>query len=194
MLDAARTALPTASFEQGDAATWEPPRPPDVLFSNATLHWVRDHATLFPRLASQLAPGGWLAVQMPANFDAPSHSLLRDIASQPGFEPAAAALLHDVVQPAAWYLDTLSALLDDLDVWETTYHQVLDGGDPVLSWTRGSALRPALDALEPEAADEFEAAYAEALRAAYPQRRDGRTVLPFRRLFLVGHRDSGVLP
>ena len=64
----------------------------------------------------------------------------------------------------------------------------LTGVDPVLRWVSGTFLRPVLARLSPGDADEFTAEYADALRAAYPARADGTTVLPFRRVFAVGHR------
>jgi trans-aconitate 2-methyltransferase len=65
---------------------------------------------------------------------------------------------------------------------------VLEGADPVLEWVRGTTLLPVLAALGGAAGDEaraFTAEYAEALRSAYPPEPDGRTLFPFRRLFLV---------
>jgi trans-aconitate 2-methyltransferase len=74
------------------------------------------------------------------------------------------------------------------DVWETTYLHVLTGEDPVLRWVSGTVLRPVLARLSPADAEELTAEYAAALRTAYPARPDGTTVLPFRRVFAVGHR------
>ncbi|MER3419403.1 MAG: hypothetical protein C4290_02255 [Chloroflexota bacterium] len=39
------------------------PEPVDAIFSNATFHWIRDHAALFANLARLLRPGGWLVAQ-----------------------------------------------------------------------------------------------------------------------------------
>lgn len=78
MLDAAREALPGATFVKADVATWTPEAPVDLLFANAVLQWVPDHDRLLPRLAGLLAPGGSLAVQMPDNLDEPSHARMRD--------------------------------------------------------------------------------------------------------------------
>ena len=75
MLERARSALPDVQWEFADLATWAPATPPDLLVSNAALHWLDDHATLFPRLLSHLRPDGVLAVQMPAQHLAPSHQL-----------------------------------------------------------------------------------------------------------------------
>src|SRR6185437_12843528 len=81
MLAKAREAAPGARFMQGDFATWTPDAPPDLIYSNAALHWVTDHETLFPRLVSLLAPGGVLAVQMPAMHDAPLRRLQLEVAA-----------------------------------------------------------------------------------------------------------------
>ena len=85
MLDRARRALPEARFEQADIRHWTPAEAPELIFSNAALHWLDDHPALFPRLLSLLAPGGVLAVQMPGNFDAPSHRLIRELAAAPAW-------------------------------------------------------------------------------------------------------------
>ncbi|TNE35817.1 MAG: hypothetical protein EP348_08190 [Alphaproteobacteria bacterium] len=55
----------------------------------------------------------------------------------------------------------------------------------MLEWTRGSALRPFLQVLDKDEVAEFEAEYAERLVEAYPERRDGSTLYPFSRLFIV---------
>jgi trans-aconitate 2-methyltransferase len=75
-----------------------------------------------------------------------------------------------------------------VDIWETVYLHVLDGDDPVLRWTRSTALRPVMDALNEKNFAAFEAAYAARLREAYPRRSDGRTLFRFRRLFMVARR------
>ncbi len=72
------------------------------------------------------------------------------------------------------------------DAWETTYVHVLSGPDPVLEWTRGTALRPVLATLPDDATRaEFEASYGELLATAYPAGPHG-TFLPYRRIFCVG--------
>ncbi|MHB8505759.1 MAG: methyltransferase domain-containing protein [Acidimicrobiales bacterium] len=170
---------PRLSFVLADIRDWEPPEPPDVVIANAVLQWVPGHEELIARLAARLAPGGALALQVPGNFDQPSHTLLRQLAP-PG-------LLRDapVLDPAG-YLRLLQGAGLVADVWETTYLHVLAGPDPVLEWVRGTALRPVLDALDAGAAAELEAEYAARLRAAHPADASGMTVLPFRRVFAVG--------
>jgi trans-aconitate 2-methyltransferase len=192
MLAAARPrAIPgRLHFEPGDAGRFQPAAPVDVLISNATLHWLPDHERLIPRLAGCVGRGGTLAIQMPGNFDAPSHTLMRAVAADGPWAQALAAVLRpDPVQPLAFYAETLLGLGFSVDAWETTYLHVLHGADPVLAWVRGTALRPVLGALGPDQAAAFVARYAERLRAAYPAGPAG-TLFPFRRVFFVARRTS----
>lgn len=188
---AARVAVPgRVEFVQGDVRTWEPEGAVDVVLSNAVLHWVPGHPALMTRWAGRLVPGGWLAVQVPGNFRAPTHRLLAELCGSPRWAGrlADAAPRPDAVLEPAGYLDVLTAAGLSADVWETTYLHVLRGEDPVLDWVRGSVLRPALGRLPDADARALTAEYAAALLDAYPRRDDGTTVLPFRRIFAVGQR------
>lgn len=189
MLGEAGADTARLAWVRADIAAWEPDRPLEVVFSNAALHWLDDHGALFPRLMGMLAPGGWLAVQMPRNHRAPSHTEMVAAAGSGPWAAALAPLLRpDPVADPAFYYDLLAPLAAELDIWETEYLQVLEGDDPVVEWTRGTALKPLLDALDGPARDGFLADYTTRIRAAYPRRRDGRTLFPFRRLFLLARR------
>jgi trans-aconitate 2-methyltransferase len=190
---AARSAVPgRVSFAFGDVRDWAPDGSVDVLVSNAVLHWVPGHAELLARWAGWLAPGGWLAVQVPGNFRAPTHALLAEISRSPRWaaQVGDAAPRPDAVLEPTGYLDVLTAAGLAADVWETTYLHVLGGEDPVLAWVRSTVLRPVLAGLGDDDAAALTAEYGEALRRAYPPRPDGTTVLPFRRIFAVGSRPS----
>lgn len=169
----------------------------DVLVTNATLQWVPTHLRLIPTWVAALGPGGTFAMQVPANFDAPSHRLMREVAARhpraeelgPGLDRARAAALPE----------TYAALLLDLglavDVWQTTYLQVLAAEEaaahPVLEWVRGTGLRPVLGVLTDEAdLAAFLADYEAELERAYPRRGFG-VLFPFTRTFAVGQRPAG---
>jgi trans-aconitate 2-methyltransferase len=176
------------AWEQADLASWRPPRPADVIFSNAALHWLPDHQQLFPALLSALAPGGVLAVQMPRNFAAPSHTAIAEAARSGPWRARLEPLLRPVpVAEPAVYFDLLAPRAAAIDIWETEYVHVLEGDDPVKEWTKATWLRPLLDALAEPDRSRFEACYAELVARAYPRRPDGRTLLPFRRLFIVAY-------
>lgn len=171
---------------QADIGRWRAPAPVDLIYSNAALHWLPDHTALFPALLEQLAPGGVLAVQMPRNFGAPSHTLIHETARNGPWRDRLAPLIGPppVAEPA-WYIAQLAPRVAALDVWETEYQQILSGPDPVKEYTKGTWLMRFLQVLPPDEAAALEADYAERVRAAYPPLADGRTVFPFRRLFIV---------
>jgi trans-aconitate 2-methyltransferase len=179
---------PRLRFELGDVRDWQPDRPPDVIVSNALLQWVPEHERLLTRWAGQLAPGGWIAFAVPANFDQPSHTLMRNLAASAYWRRFldAVEFNRQSADPLA-YLDLLAKAGCAVDAWETTYLHVLDGEDAVLRWYEGTGLRPVLAALEPDQAAEFRAEYGALLRESYPRRPYG-TVLPFRRVFVVARR------
>ncbi|RBY84210.1 methyltransferase domain-containing protein [Blastococcus sp. TF02A-26] len=175
-------------FVAGDVREWRPAGPVDVLVTNAVLHWVPGHEELLGRWAQQLAPGGWLALQVPGNHAAPTHRLLAELCTDERLAGAAPPP-RPVLDPAG-YLAVLEAAGLRAEAWETTYLHVLSGPDPALGWVRSTVLRPVLARLDDGEAAELTAAYAAALRLAYPPRADGTTVLPFRRVFAVGRRDG----
>lgn len=186
MLAVAAREAPEISWERADLASWVPPAPADLIYSNATLHWVGNHDRLFPALFSALTPGGVLAVQMPNNFSAPSHTAMAEAARGGPWRAKLDPLLRPppVAEPV-FYFDLLAPRADEIDIWETEYLQVLKGEHPVKEWSKGTALKPLLDALNETERNSFEARYADLIARAYPRRSDGRTLFPFRRLFIV---------
>lgn len=189
MVAAAREEGDGLRYEVLDAAAWEPDAPVDVVFSNAMLQWLPGHLDLLPRWLAALAPRGRLAFQVPANFGAPHHLLLREFCAAPAWRARLLGISerHEAVHSPGRYADALAAAGARPDVWETTYLHRLTGPDPVLTWTAGTALRPVLQALDedPGAREAFLAEYGAALRAAYPPDSRGVTTLPFRRIFAV---------
>lgn len=190
MLEEARRTLPGVTFVEADLAAWEPDAAPDLIFANAVLQWLPDHARLLPRLAGFLAPGGCLAVQMPDNLDEPSHRLMREVAQEAPFREALAGAagarttLGSFQDYDAW----LSRAGCTVDLWRTAYVHPLQGHRGIVEWVRSTGLRPFLAPLDPEQRAEYLARYEAALREAYPAQEDGRVLLPFPRLFIVARR------
>lgn len=185
MIERARKALPDVRFVEGDLREWSPHAAVDVVFSNATLQWVEDHAAVFRRLLGWLAPGGTLAVQMPANFDQPSHVLMRELAASPRWKEAVGGVLRESPVAAPQEYWRMLAPYGEVDIWTTEYLQVLEGENPVTEWVRGTGLRPVLDRLDENAAAAFVTEYSRMVGRAYPHQDDGSTLFPFRRLFIV---------
>ncbi|HXV26093.1 MAG TPA: methyltransferase domain-containing protein [Alphaproteobacteria bacterium] len=190
MLERARSLGGEVEWIRMDIAKWSPGRPFDLIYSNAALHWLDAHEILFPRLLHRLATGGVLAVQMPRNFGAPSHRLMREVAEEaPWRERLRPALRPEPVLPAERYYDLLAPIGSEVDLWESEYIHVLEGETPVLDWVKGTGLRPLLDLLTDQAERaEFIDRYQAKLAQTYPRRADGRTLFPFKRFFLIARR------
>lgn len=188
MLERARASHPDLTFEEADIAHWTPASRPDLIYSNATLHWLDHHEALFPRLLRLLPEGGVLAVQMPDNSREPSHLVVQHVVDDGPWAERASPLLRraPVARPAV-YRQWLGeeAILDQ---WETIYHHELRGEDPVLEWVMGTLLRPILRVLTEAERVAFLDRVAEGYRQYYPSESDGTTILPFRRQFLIAVR------
>jgi trans-aconitate 2-methyltransferase len=171
---------------EADMTQWTPDEAPALIFSNAALHWLPDHARLLPGLARHLLPGGVLAVQMPRQYFAPSHRFLRDIA---------AALFPDrfdihfdpPVKTAVEYWEMLQPL-GTVEAWETDYVQHLGPAKdmhPVRAFTQSTAMRPFVEKMTEGEQAAFVSAYDKALASAYPLLEDGSALMAFRRVFFV---------
>jgi trans-aconitate 2-methyltransferase len=190
MLAAARQAYPAEQWLLADAATWQADRPFELVFSNAALQWLPDHARLFPQLFAQVAPGGALAVQMPAHYQSPLHHVTLEVAQDSAWrhlmDGPGRALTRET---PAFYYAVLQPLAAQLDIWETEYYHVVDSPQAIVTWFRGTGLRPFLEALETdEQRQRFEQLVLEGYTRAYPRQADGRVLFPFRRLFMVAYR------
>jgi trans-aconitate 2-methyltransferase len=180
----------------GDVRDFRPGPDVDVLVSNATLQWVPGHDRLLTEWAACLPAGAWIAVQVPGNFDAPSHRALRDVAAGPAYADTVAPLLRtDPVDDPLGYTALLADAGCAVDAWESTYvHRLPDDGTehPVLRWMDGTALRPVRAAVDEAAFAAFRAELQARLAAAYPVRH-GVVSFPFRRIFVVA-RTAAVPP
>lgn len=171
-------------FERGDVRDWRPGPDVDVLVTNAALQWVPEHRDLLRLWVRGLPAGAWIAMQVPGNFDAPSHRLLYQLAERYGIRDALREAPVD--DPEAYGKLLLEAGVT-VDAWETTYLHLLpeEPEHPVLRWMEGTALRPVKTALDENAWQSFRADLARELTAAYPAAY-GYVAFPFRRIFAVG--------
>ncbi|SNY05728.1 trans-aconitate 2-methyltransferase [Pseudomonas sp. LAMO17WK12:I6] len=191
MIDAALKRLPQLQFEVAEIDSWGDQGPFDVIFANAVLQWVPDHATLLSALAAKLSDGGSLAIQMPDNLNEPSHRLMREVAANGPWAAklAGAAGQRTDMASASDYFSMLRLHCSRVDVWRTTYHHQLSGGAAgVVEWFKGSGLIPFLSPLTEEERAQYLQQYLAAVAEAYPALPDGSVLLPFPRLFIVATR------
>ncbi|MFO0651233.1 MAG: trans-aconitate 2-methyltransferase [Polyangiales bacterium] len=192
MIEAAQRALPRARWMLGDIDAWARDEEDayDLVFANASMQWVDDHATAFPAVIERVARGGALAVQMPANHDAPAHAAMRELAASPRWRARFETPVRSwAVRATADYYDLLAPRATAVDLWDVEYMHVMPDHRAIVEWYRGTGLRPFLDRLadEPERA-RFTDEYLALLERAYPRSVDGRVLLPFRRRFVIAYR------
>jgi len=190
MLERARAAHVNARFEAGDFETWTPREAPDLIYANAALHWAAEPLTVAMRLFQAVAPGGALALQVPQNFDKPSHVEIRAAAQDGPWAEKLVGVFQPLLLAAQDYARALAPLGATLDVWSTAYLHILDGDDAVLKWISGSALHPYLARLNASERAGFEANLRARLKGAYPPESDGRTYFPFHRLFVIAAKGA----
>ena len=193
MIAAARKRLPKLHFELTDLARWIAINAAgvDLILANAVLHWVPDHAALFPALIAKLAPRGTLAVQLPDNLDEPAQRSMREVAEAGPWSRklAGTAAMRAPIASAERYYTLLRPSCAAVDIWRTTYYHVLSGGErAIVEWFKGSGLRPFLAPLEESEREAYLALYTAAVKSDYPPRSDGTVLLPFPRLFIVATR------
>lgn len=192
MIAAARQKYPSQDWLVANAADWQPREAFDLIFSNAMLHWLRDHRAVCRRWmsADHLAAGGALAVQIPAHYDSPLHAAIVEVSRDPAWSAATESARNALTKhPPLFYYDALQDLASRVDLWETTYHHVVDGPEAIVEWFRGTGLRPFLECLSSEEyRRRFEAMLLERYSQSYPRRPDGKVLFPFRRIFFVAYR------
>jgi trans-aconitate 2-methyltransferase len=184
MIDVASREQPQHRWIASDIVQWasEEREQFDIVFSNAALQWVPDHAALYPRLFARVGAGGAFAVQIPSNFNSPPHRMMREIAS-PQMD-----VKEWHAHPPGFYYDLLAPLAARVDMWETEYHHVLPNAEAIVEWYKGTGLRPFLEILETDSdRAQFLAEYLKRIREAYPVRPDGNVLFPFRRLFVIAY-------
>jgi trans-aconitate 2-methyltransferase len=177
-------------FAVQDLRDWRPGPDVDVVVSNAALQWVPGHEELLAVWAAALPAGAVVAVQVPGNWDAPSHRALRAIAADgPWRDRVAVGTAPRSVPSAEEYARLLIPSGFAVDAWETTYVHLLPSAGPehpVLRWMDGTALRPVRAALPDEEWAEFRRRLGSRLAEVYPVV-EGLVPFPFRRIFVVAH-------
>ena len=191
MLAQAKAKHPEWQWVLCDIESWKPEPAVDLIFSNAALHWVPGHATLFRSLISGVAPGGALAAQMPNNFHSAAHSVMQEVAASgdPRWSKALATAAGTfAVQPATFYYDVLRKNAGRLDIWETEYQHVMDGPKAVFDWIRSTGMRPYLYRLaDDDQRRLFQEMCLEGIQEAYRPNDQGKVLFPFRRMFIVAY-------
>ena len=189
MIQQARERQLHVEWVQGDIATWTPETARDVLFANASLQWLPNHATLLQRLVSLLAPGGVLAIQFPFHHRSPLQQVVLEASRDPRWHDAMANARDALTwHDSEYYYDALADRCAHIDLWETEYFHVMDSHQSILDFIRGSGLRPFVQALNSDKdTAEFESLILQGYRRHYKTQNDNKILFPFRRQFILAN-------
>lgn len=183
MIEKAKSKYPTLKFELCDAL--ELVGKYDLLFSNACLQWIPNHAALIPALMSKLNEKGILAVQIPMNSEEPLFQIIREVASERKWGLRDVKLQpNETLTPTA-YFNILTACASSFEMWESRYYHNLPDHQALVDWVKGTRIRPYLDCLDEAHGVAFENEIMERAKAAYPILDSGEVVLGFRRFFFT---------
>ncbi|MCF6766059.1 methyltransferase domain-containing protein [Thiotrichales bacterium 19S3-7] len=196
MIKKAQQSYPNISFLEGDIASFSPNNKIDCFIANASLQWLDNHESLFPNLFNTLIPGGIFAIQMPNNFHNPTHQVIVKLLQRHSnwnfiLERLRYGTLNKPFYNLIDYYDLLTnARVKSLACWETEYFQEMSDYPAIFNWVKGTALTPVLSAMKAQEKAEFEQAYISAITNAYPKQVNGKILLPFKRLFMVGMKST----
>lgn len=188
MIKTARRAHPELEFQQCDVSTQldSLPRDFDLVFSNACIQWVPDHARLLPGLMSLLNPGGLLAVQVPINFQEPIHQIIARTVEREEWRERIPyhRSFHTLSQES--YFGLLAKHAKDFTLWETIYMHRMPSHQAIMDWYSSTGLRPYLDAaVDEEARQGFYNQVFQQVQEAYPVQENGEIIFRFPRLFFI---------
>jgi trans-aconitate 2-methyltransferase len=173
-------------FELGEIEGYRPAAPLDLLLSNAALQWVAHHEKVFPRLLGFVRPGGQLAIQVPFNFDHPSHVLAAKIAREMFPEAFATPAREPSTLPVERYAEILYAngFAEHIARVEVYGHPLPSGND-VVEWTKGTTLTAYQARLSDTQFAALVSAYRRALVGIIGE---GPYFYPFKRILLWGRK------
>lgn len=190
MIKKAKQDYPDQEWIVADALTYEPENAYDIVFSNAAVQWMPDHAELLNRFHGMLSNNGIIAVQVPLFWDMPLGRIINGVAKDGRWNTRTEGVsdlftIHDY----SFYYDHLSALFNSIEMWETQYFHVLNSHSSILEMMRSTGLRPYLDRLDNESEiEQFEKEVINGVENTYLKQKNGKVLLPFRRLFFIGYK------
>ena len=180
-------SVPGLSFEKGNIDTWSSPNTYDVIFTNAALQWSTNHPDLFARLKKSLKPGGQLAVQMPMNFDYPTHTLAAKMSTE---EPWISLLKGEkyekqnvMLTPEEYATLLFNLGFKDQKVFLRVYGHILLSRDGVVEWVKGTLLTHFKSRLSESDYEKFLTEYRERLAKELPDQKP--FFYPFKRILMI---------
>ena len=190
MIRKAKQDYPNQEWIVADALTYKPEIKYDIIFSNAVIQWIPNHVRLLTKFHEILSNNGMLAIQIPLFWDMPLGKIIDNTARDDRWRTKTESVsnlftIHDY----SFYYDQLSELFNSIEMWETHYMHILNSHIAILEMMRSTGLKPYLERLDDESEKkEFEVEVLKKIRNAYTMQKNGKVLLPFKRLFFIGYK------
>lgn len=159
----------------------------DVVFSNACIQWLPNHRKLLPKLMILLKPNGILAIQIPIQCEHPVHNIINELVNTTKWNNKITPRQYNNLTTEE-YFDVLSDISNDFEIWETTYCHRMPSYESIIEWYKGTGLRPYLEQLSKDDADEFVNDVYNKLKQRYKIQKNGEILFCFPRLFFIARK------
>jgi trans-aconitate 2-methyltransferase len=190
MISKARSTYPASRWILADAAEWRSGDTYDLVFSNATLHWIADQEKALGNLFAQVAEEGALAAQVPCNTESPLFKALVSVSESAEWNQVMAGCSAQIFyRDELFYYGLLSRLSARIEMWITTYLHVMESHQDLIDWYSSTGMKMYLERIGSDVKRrEFTSQVLEACKAHYPRQQNGRILFPFRRIFFVAYK------
>ena len=190
MIESAQSNYPDMEWRVEDVTKMKTEEKYDIIFSNATIQWIKDQEKLINDLVKMLKDKGDLAIQVPQYGNMPvSHAIERVSLNKRWEEQTSPANKDFTFHSSDYYYNILSGKLKSITMWKTSYFHIMPSHQNIVEMIKSTGMRTFLDRLDTrEEKIEFEKDVLKEITNAYPAPKDGHVLFPFERLFFVGYK------
>ncbi|MBN2350672.1 MAG: methyltransferase domain-containing protein [Bacteroidales bacterium] len=190
MIEKAKHDFPNQEWRILDAGNDKIDEKFDILFSNATIQWIPNHADLLRRFYNLLSDKGLIAIQLPLFWDMPlGKSIVRIAENNRWSDQTKGVTELFTIHNSSFYYEQLSELYHLIEIWESNYFHILNSHMSILEMIRSTGLRPYLNKIKKNTDKiDFEAAVLQEIEKDYPLQKNGNVLFPFKRLFFIAKK------
>jgi trans-aconitate 2-methyltransferase len=191
MIKKASETYPDQQWQVKDGKDIDDSTKYDIVFSNAVIHWIPDHESLFEKLLNITKEKGVLAVQMPLYLEMPVAILADKIFKQ--LFPDNKFNIKDLItiNPGNYYFNLLDSKINYFYIWETSYFHIMDSAQKIYEMVETTGIKPYLDRI-PNDDDRsgFRKSVIDGISHAYKAEKSGKVIFPFKRLFIIASKQE----
>jgi len=190
MIESARNNYPTIKWRIEDVTKMETEEKYDIIFSNATIQWIKNQEKLISDLLKMLKDQGALAVQVPLYHNMPVSRAIENVSLNKRWKKQTSGAGDDFTfHSSDYYYDILSSQVKSIIMWKTSYFHIMPSHQNIVEMLKSTGMRKFLDRLDTqEEKIEFEKDVLKEIKNIYPTQKDGKVLFLFKRLFFIGYK------